>query len=316
MKTSRTPRALARDLRNRRERRAPARPAFAFAFALFLGVLLSGCGFAGASSERQLTLGYLEWTENIANSTLIEVLAEDELGYEVEMELTDLQAAFEGVSGGEYDAFLDVWLPAHQNLLDEAGDGVELSEEPWYLDETEFGIAVPDYMDAQSLEDLNESEATMIVGIEPGTVLMERINNRVIPEYDLDLALVESSTPAMLSELERAYAQKEPIVFLAWSPHWMNVRYEFHYLEDPKGTTSGVTDPSRLHVAFRENLEEDDPVAYALLDSMKFTEEQVSELELEIEESESPKDGVRLWLEENGEVVEPWLDAARAAEGG
>jgi glycine betaine/proline transport system substrate-binding protein len=285
-------------------------------FVCFLVFFAVSCGYVGASGEKRLTIGYIGWTENIANSALIEVLAEEELGYDVELELADLQPIFEGVSSGEYDAFLDVWLPAHQALMDETDGGVVLSEEPWYLDETEFGIAVPDYMDVRSLEDLNESEATMITGIEPGTVLMERINDTVIPEYDLDLVLVESSTPAMLAELERAYARKEPIVFLGWSPHWMNLRYEFHYLEDPKGTTRGITDPARLHSAYRTGLEDDDPMAYALLEAMKLNEDQVAEIELEIVEAGDPKEGVRLWLEDNRDVVEPWLDAARAAEGG
>lgn len=286
------------------------------ALACVAGVVFTGCGFAGASSEGQLTLGYIEWTENVANSTLIEVLAEDELGYEVELELTDLQPVIQGVSDGEYDAFLDVWMPAHQSVIDEVGGNVEVSKEPWYLNETEYGIAVPDYMDAQSIEDLNDSGADMITGIEPGALLMERINDTVIPEYGLDLVLVESSTPAMLAELERAYRNKEPIAFLGWAPHWMNVRYEFHYLDDPKGTMRGITDPARLHSAYRVGLEEDDPMAYELLDSMRLTEDQVAELELEIVESGDPKEGARLWLEDNRDVVEPWLDAAKAAEGG
>lgn len=293
-----------------------ARPAFFFVCVLVLWAALTGCGFAGASGDKQLTLGYIEWTENIANSALIEVLAEDELGYEVELELTDLQPVLQGVSDGEYDAFLDVWMPAHQSVIDEVGGDVELSEEPWYLDETEYGIAVPDYMEAESIGDLNDSGAAMITGIEPGALLMERINDEVIPAYDLDLALVESSTPAMLAELERAYERKEPIVFLGWAPHWMNVRYEFHYLDDPKGATRGITDPAMLHSAYRVGFEEDDPMAYALLDSMKLTEEQVAELELEIVEAKDPKEGARLWLEDNRDIVEPWLEAARAASGG
>jgi glycine betaine/proline transport system substrate-binding protein len=317
VKNGRLPHAL----RDRRERRASARPAFVrslFAWTLVCALWLvsTGCGLVGASSERQLTIGYIEWTENIANSALIEVLAEEELGYEVELELTDLQPVLQGISDGEYDAFLDVWMPAHQRVIDEVGGNVDLSEEPWYLDETEYGIAVPDYMDIHSVEDLNEAGTNMITGIEPGALLMERINNRVIPEYDLDLVLVESSTPAMLAELERAYAQKEPIVFLGWSPHWMNLRYEFHYLEDPKGIMSDLTDSSRLHSAYRVGLAEDDPTAYALLEAMKLDEEQVAELELEIEEAGDPKQGVNLWLEDNRGVVEPWLEAARAAENG
>src|SRR3712207_8253518 len=50
----------------------------------------------------------------------------------------------------------------------------------------------------------------------------------------LDMKLVEGSTPAMLAELEKAYKEREPIVFLRWSPHWMNAEYDLRYLKDPK----------------------------------------------------------------------------------
>ncbi|AHY45928.1 ABC-type proline/glycine betaine transport systems periplasmic component [Rubrobacter radiotolerans] len=275
-----------------------------------------GCGVAGASRDLELNIGYIEWDENVANSALIKVLAEDRLGYEVNLERSDLPFVIEGVAEGDFDVFMDVWLPAHRPLVEEAGDSVVLSREPWYVGETEFGIAVPDYMEeTRSLEDLNSSGAGMITGIEPGALLMKRIQSRVIPEYDLDLVLVESSTPAMLSELDRAYSQRRPFVFLAWSPHWMNARYDFHYLEDPKGTMEGIVDPSKLHSLYNEDFQEEDPVAHALIDSMRLTESQMSDIELHIVRSGSPEEGARRWVEENEAVVEPWLEAANAAGG-
>ncbi|WP_119069189.1 glycine betaine ABC transporter substrate-binding protein [Rubrobacter indicoceani] len=285
---------------------------------LIVGLMLfsEGCSLPAASASDELTIGYIEWDENVANSALIAVLAEDELGYEVELERSYLRPVFEKVSKGEVDAFLDVWMPAHGEVIEEVGGRIQLSEEPWYVGQTEFGLAVPYYMeDTQSIEDLNSSGAAMITGIEPGTLLMERIQTRVIPEYDLDLALIESSTPVMMSELEKAYARKEPFVFLAWSPHWMNVNYDFHYLEDPKHTMDEIVRPSKLHNAYRVGLEEDDPVAYALMDSMRLDKKQTSEIELLIRREGSAKDGARLWVSENPEVVQPWLDAAVAAGG-
>lgn len=285
---------------------------------LVVGVVLlaQGCGSAGASGDRSLSLGYIEWDENVANSTLMKVLAEDELGYEVELEKGYLNDVFEDVSDGEVDAFLDVWLPAHQQVIDEVGGNVVLSEEPWYVGETEFGIAVPDYMeDTRSVEDLNDSGAGMITGIEPNSLLMIRIQDEVIPQYDLDLALVEASTPVMLTELERAYRQERPFVFLAWSPHWMNVNYDFHYLEDPKNTMNDIVSPSKLHNAYREGLAEEDPVAFALMDSMRLNKAQTSEIELMINDSKDPEEAVRAWVAENPDVVDPWLDAATAAGG-
>ena len=54
---------------------------------LIAGVLGAGCGFGGGG---ELTLGYLGWDENVANSNLTKVLLEEELGYEnVELKLAD-----------------------------------------------------------------------------------------------------------------------------------------------------------------------------------------------------------------------------------
>jgi glycine betaine/proline transport system substrate-binding protein len=280
-----------------------------------VGALSAGCG-AGGWGGRELTLGYLGWDENVANSNLIKVLLEDEFGYEtVELELADdVRAVFEGVASGELDAFTDVWMPNHRALVDEVEDEAELSQEPWYTGQTEYGIAVPYYMKAQSIADLDSSEADMIIGIEPGAVLMERIGENVIPEYDLDLKLVEASTPAMLAELQSAYEMKEPIVFLAWSPHWMNAEYDFRYLDDPKDSIGSLDEPADLLSVMRRDLGEDDPVAHALINAMKLDEAQVNTLELAINKAGDPDTGVRNWLESNRNVVQPWIEAAKQAQ--
>lgn len=280
--------------------------------------VFAGCGFAGASGKT-LTLGYLEWDENVANSSLIEVVLEDEFGYEhVDLKLAKggsrLEDTFEGVASGRLDAFTDVWMPLHRENMQAVGGRVELSEEPWYVGETKYGIAVPNYVDARSLADLNSAGVSMIIGIEPDSGLMQITEERVIPEYGLDLALVEGSTPAMLAEVERAYQAREPIVFLSWVPHWMNQEYDFRYLKDPKKALGSLDGSSRLHSVFRRGLSEDDPVAYALINAMKLDGNQVGELELSIRRAPSPEEGARNWIEKNREVVEPWIEAARRAE--
>lgn len=295
--------------------RAFGRRPLALVLALLVVALASGCGGWGG---RELTLGYLGWDENVANSNLIKVLLEDEFGYEtVELKLADdVRPVFEEVASGELDAFTDVWMPNHRALVEEVESETELSEETWYTGQTEYGIAVPHYMQTRSIADLDSSAADMIIGIEPGAVLMQRIGANVIPEYDLDLALVEASTPAMLAELRRSYGAKEPIVFLAWSPHWMNAEYDFRYLEDPKDAIGQLDEPADLHSITRNGLEEDDPVAYALINAMKLDEAQVNTLELAINRAGDPERGVRNWLENNRDVVEPWIKAARQAQEG
>jgi glycine betaine/proline transport system substrate-binding protein len=284
--------------------------------ALLVGVLAVGCGGGGAASGGgTLTLGNIGWDENIALSNLTKVLLEDELGYDsVELQTLDVGPLFQGVGSGDLDAFQDVWMPNHQNYMEQVGENVEQLD-PWYLSETRYGIAVPHYMeDIRSLEDLNEAGVSHITGIEPGAAFHAQIRDVVIPEYDLDLELVESSTPAMLAELERAYQNEEPIVFLAWSPHWMNAEYDFHYLEDPKNAQGEFDEPSQLSTIVRADLQEDDPVAYAFLDAIEMDEEQMNSLQAEIQAADDEIEGVNNWLEDNRDAVDPWVEAARQAQ--
>jgi glycine betaine/proline transport system substrate-binding protein len=117
----------------------------------------------------------------------------------------------------------------------------------------------------------------------------------------------------MLAALQRAYRQKEPFVFLAWSPHWMNARYDFHYLEDPKNAMGTIDDPAKLYAVVNKDLKSNDPVAFALIDSMRFTKAQMDALELEIQNADSPEKGTSNWIEKNRDVVKPWIDAAKNA---
>jgi glycine betaine/proline transport system substrate-binding protein len=286
--------------------------------ALVVGALAVGCGGGGAAAGGgTLTLGNIGWDENIALSNLTKVLLEEELGYdEVELVTLDVGPLFQGVGSGELDAFQDVWMPNHQQYIDPVEENVELLD-PWYEGITQYGIAVPHYMeDIRSLADLNEAGTDQITGIEPGALFHGQIKDVVIPEYDLDMRLVESSTPAMLAELERAYQNEEPIVFLAWSPHWMNAEYDFHYLEDPKNAQGSFSDPSQLATLVRADLQEDDPVAYAFLEAVTMTEDEMNELQAVIQEvnPDDPAAGAREWMQDNRDVVDPWVEAAREVQ--
>ena len=291
----------------------------ALLLALAAGALATGCGgVLGVAGGKELTLGYIVWDENVAVSNLTKVLLEEDLGYgKVELQLIDVEVVkqvFEGVADGDLAAFQDVWMPnLKENLSKVQNDVVHL--DPWFKGETSYGIAVPDYMDVRSIAELDEAGTDLIIGIESGAAFHPQIKNKVIPGYNLDMKLVEGSTPAMLFELEKAYKERQPVVFLRWSPHWMNAEYEFHYLDDPKNLQGAFDDPSRILTVVNQDLKDDDPQAYAFLNAISLDEEQVNTIEAEINEAGSfnPEKGVRNWLKDNQDVVQPWVKAAREA---
>jgi len=279
-----------------------------------LGHLPAGCGFGGPG---QATLGYLTWDENIAVSNLTKVLLEGDLGYEnVELRRAeDVVPAYKMVGSAEADAFQDTWMPNQREALSKVEDDVELLD-PWFKGTTRFSVATPAYMNISSLGQLNETGARHIIGIEPGTPMMDKLPNAVIPEYGLEQQLVEADTEAMLAEVERRYRMREEFAFVAWEPHWMNEAYDLDYLEDPKGALVTLTEPSDVSTLVRDGLAEDDPVAYAFLDSMELTEAEVTGLQTEIEDAGDPIEGAKVWLRDNRDVVEPWVEAAeKAGEG-
>ena len=281
--------------------------------ALVLGALtLTGCG--GLGQNNGLLLANIGWDENVAVSNLTKVILEDELGYEsVEIRTNDdLDSTYRDVASGEVDAFQDVWLPNQRALLDRVAEEVEHLD-PWFLGETKQGMAVPAYMDVKSIPQLNSTDAKFIWGIEPTSVMLQEVGQEVIPAYDLKQELVAAPTAGMLAEVERLYAFREEFVFLAWSPHWMNQRFDIRYLEDPKDAMGPTNDPAECSTIVREGLRGKDPVAYAFMDALELTEEQINGLEYTINKEEDPLAGARRWASENREAVRPWLEAARRA---
>ena len=277
-----------------------------------LGLLPAGCGFGESA---RITLVYLTWDENIAVSNLTKVLLEEgELGYDsVELRrAANPGQVYEMVGSGEVDAFQDTWMPNQRDRLNEVREEVELLD-PWFKGTTRFGVVTPGYMNISSLDELNGTGAEHIIGIEPGTKMMEKLPNAVIPTYGLEQQLVTADTEAMLAEVGRRYRMKEEFAFVAWEPHWMNEAYDLDYLEDPKGALGNLTEPSDVSTLVREGLAEDDPTAYAFMDRMELTEAQVTGLQAEIREAGDPIKGAKIWLKANREVVEPWVEAAERA---
>jgi glycine betaine/proline transport system substrate-binding protein len=293
-------------------------------------LVVAGCGGGGASSSSSggtLTLGNIGWQENVAVANLTKAVLEEDLDYdEVELKTLDVGLLFEGVAGGDLDAFQDVWMPNHEQLLSEVENDVEHLD-PWYEGSTTFGLAVPSYMKGvDSIADLNQSGAKRIIGIEPGAVISTKIEDNVIPDYNLKLEHEPSSTAAMLAEVEGLYKDKEPFVFPPWCPNpmcgevsgwpsWGGPKdlggdFDFRYLEDPKNSLGNLDEPAKISAIVNEDLADDEPVAYAFLKNLKLSDKELIALE-DAQAKEGEIKGVQSWLKDNRDVVQPAIDAAK-----
>lgn len=179
-----------------------------------------------------------------------------------------------------------------------------------------FTLAACQGDDDNSTTDDDKNDAAdlkEIVGIEPGSGTMD-IAEETVDAYNLDLDLTPSSEPAMLTELQNALEEEEPIVVTLWQPHWMFSEYDLKFLEDPQKT---LGEAENIHTMVREGLEEDSPSAFELLDNFYWEVEDMNEVMAKFGDDDSvePRDAAKEWIEDHPDKVGEWTDGIDSVSG-
>lgn len=159
---------------------------------------------------------------------------------------------------------------------------------------------------------IGESVDYKITGIDPGAGIMQAAE-KAIKEYKLkDWSLVTGSSAAMTAALKKAYDKEEPIIVTGWTPHWMFAKYDLKYLEDPKGVFGGEEE---IRTIGRSGLEEDLPEAYQILKQFKWTEDDMGEVMIAIQDGEKEEEAAQNWVEANTEKVAEWTKDVEKVDG-
>lgn len=279
------------------------------------GLVLAGCGDTetadtGGNGDGggPISIGAVPgWTDQTGMAYLYEYVLEEN-GYDVTVEtLGDNAPLFQAVAQGDIDLFgstwpertHDVYWEEHQDSLEDLGT---------YYDDAKLFLAVPEYSEIQSIEDLPDHAEELdgqIMGIEPGAGLSIITEDEVMPHYGLDddFELQLSSTSAMISDLENAIDNESEIVVTLWRPFWATTNYDVRELEDPDGVYG---EPEGLHTLGREGFSEDFPEVATMIENFSLTDEQFGDLEdtMVNEFDDDDPAAVKAWVEKNPEIVE------------
>lgn len=285
--------------------------------ALAAGLMLTACGSDdngsaddnGGDAGGTVTLGIIpSWTDGLSMAHLWKHVLEDE-GYTVN--ITDLAEAaplYTGVAKGDIDVYPSAWPQVtHEAYMEEYGD--DLADLGAYYDNAKLTFAVPEYTDIDSIADLTEDPARFdgkVVGIEPGAGLTKVTKESVFPAYglDADFTLVESSTTAMLAELQKATDAERDIVVTLWKPFWANSEFPIKDLEDPQGA---LGEAETLNAIARADFADDFPEVAEMMGRLTLDDDQYGSLENLVvnEYGEGKEDeAVAAWFEENPDVLD------------
>lgn len=257
------------------------------------------------AEEKNITMGTLSW-EDLTPITGITKKALENSGYTVKVvEFSEWGIAYAALTKGDIQvlasqtdyAAYDYWNK-NKNRLE------KLSPVSFGLYQ---GIAVPKYVDIDSIDQLNDNAdkfSNKIIGIEPGSGLMSDATNAV-GSYGLKLKLLEGSTAAMTAALKSAVDRKEWVAVTVWEPSWMAQKYDLKFLKDPKG----VFPPAQgYYWVGHKGFSESYPHAREVMAGVYVPLADITRINTEVKDGKTMDEAVKGWTDSHAELMKRWAN--------
>src|SRR5215213_6596593 len=262
------------------------------------------------------------WTDGTAISALLSTVLRD-LDYAPQVTVVSVSVTYASLKRKDLDVFLSNWMPAQEaNRRPYLADGSIEVIGP-NLTGAKYTLGVPAYTYEQGLKDFADIQRFgaaldySIYGIEPGND-GNRLVLKMLQQNQFGLGrfkLVASSEQAMLAQVERAFRAHAPIVFLAWSPHPMNLRFDLKYLSGGDTVFGPNYGGASVYTVTRAGYSDECPNVGRLLRNLKITVLGESEVMAAVLEGQQPEAAAAAWLKKNPDVKASWLEGGSTLDG-
>jgi glycine betaine/proline transport system substrate-binding protein len=307
----------------------------ALAAALAIGV--AGCGDSGTDSAKgsgssggiELKVGQFSWTAAAVETGILEQIAKDhpELGVKsVKATPVDPAPGWVGLQRGDLDVLTEVNLPNQQDFADKAKADANLVSETyggatqgWFVPRYAVEGAGAKAAGLTSIDQLNRYKDAFdgtLYDSDPGWVTSQQ-NKKRLKAYGLDFKQSNSSEAALIAQVGRAFAKKEPILFYFYHPHWLFKKYDVVQLKEPNpynAATSFKTDDKSAiptlaaWIAARKDLETRAPKFYAVLKNVKIPLADIEGLLQQVDsEKKQPEAVAQEWVAAHKTEIDQWV---------
>ncbi|MFJ5295697.1 glycine betaine ABC transporter substrate-binding protein [Pseudomonas sp. NPDC088368] len=255
------------------------------------------------AEEKTITVGTMNWEDLTPITGITKKVLEDS-GYTVKVvEFSEWGIAYAALTKGDVQVLASQTDYAASDYWNKNKNRLEkLSPVSHGLYQ---GLAVPKYVDIDSIEQLNANADKFggkIIGIEPGSGLMKDATN-VVKGYDLKLQLVEGSTAAMTAALKSAVDRKEPIAVTIWEPSWMVQKYDVKFLKDPKGV---FPPPQGYYWIGHKGFAADYPHARELMASVYVPIADITGINTQVKDGKTMDQAVKDWTDSHADLLKRW----------
>jgi glycine betaine/proline transport system substrate-binding protein len=294
------------------------------AYALaFLALWIGRAAEAEPAACKVVRFADIGWTDITATTAIASRILQG-LGYAPTTQILSVPVTYVSLKNKNIDVFLGNWMPTMTaDRAPYVADG-SVQVVRANLEGAKYTLAVPQATyDAglhafSDIARFHDQLGGKIYGIEPGND-GNRVVHGLISANKFGLGsfdIVESSEQGMLAQLDRSIRQHQMIVFLGWEPHFMNIKYQIRYLEDPSNSFGDGNGAATVFTNVRAGYLQACPNVGAFVKNLVFS--------LKIEDGvmddilgrgmEAPR-AAEKWLKGNTATWSGWLDGVTDANG-
>ncbi|MBN9531446.1 MAG: choline ABC transporter substrate-binding protein [Alphaproteobacteria bacterium] len=293
--------------------------------AVAMASLLAGGAARAADPEscRLVRMSDPGWTDITSTNAMLGVVLQG-LGYDQKVDTLAVPVTFESLKNRQIDVFLGNWMPAQKRFIEPLTASGAIEVVTTNLKDIRFTLAVPDYVakeGVKSFADLSrhaDKFEKKIYGIEPGAPANQNIQ-KMIDARDFGLtgwSVVESSEQAMLSQVDRARRAGKWIVFLAWEPHPMNMKYAPTYLAGGDAYFGPNFGAASVQTVTRKGFSADCPNLGKLLKQVRFTVDAENRIMDQIlDKGQNAKEAAKAELKARPNLLGVWLAGVTTRDG-
>lgn len=266
---------------------------------LMLVFLISACN--SGRNKNIIHIGMVDgWAEGVAMTYVAKAMMEEK-GYHVVIQRATPDMILASMNNGDTDLYMDVWLPLTHGA--KVAKFPNLQEIGTSYASARNGLVVPDYVSIDDIEQLKEYAAqfkSRIIGIEKGAGITRAVD-QVVKDYNLHYKHINSSTVAMITELQNAIKEHRWIVVAGWQPHWMFAKMKLKFLNDPKKTLGSTEE---IKIFARKDFRNDQPELAELFSHIHFDDATMADLLAQMEGARDKAATAKKWLEEHRSQLE------------
>jgi len=291
----------------------------------------------GGGGGEAITLAVNPWTGSAVNAYVAKAVIEANLDTPVEIVDIDENATWVGLDDGSIDAVLEVWPSGHaadyETYITGKGSVVDIgklgpsAKIGWYVPT----FVVEEHPELATWEGFQDPElAKLFATAESGDLGQFTMGDPSYVTYDeqiianLELPLkyvVAGSEVALLTAIDKAIADKTPILLQFWKPHWKQLEVDLTEVTLPEVTDECLASAAaadggyacdypvdELYKAANAGLEAKNAAVFSLLSKLTLTTEQQSEIAGYVDrDGMTPADAAQKWVDENTDVWQAWL---------